>query len=184
VNIKENFKTLLEGLDTSALRDKLLETPESAWNFNPYRQKEHPEAFKGTQSIILRFNGPDEPCGDVPHKTRVYEQEEAEWAPLVAPLVSLVKELYPRNIVNRCMLAKIGAGKGVQEHKDGGISLRVSHRVHIPIITSPGVIMHVGGEPLNMLEGFAYEINNTRLHSVHNGSKTDRIHLIFDMYCY
>jgi hypothetical protein len=59
-------------------------------------------------------------------------------------------------------------------------SLTHSHRVHLPVVTNDEVRFVVGGETVNLREGQLFEINNRRMHSVHNDGAEDRVHLILD----
>ena len=80
----------------------------------------------------------------------------------------------------RASLVQLAAGHGIAEHRDMNFSLTHSHRIHLPIITNDDVWFTVGNESINMREGQLYEINNRRLHSVHNKGSEDRVHLILD----
>ena len=55
-------------------------------------------------------------------------------------------------------------------------------RIHIPIITNDKVYVINAGHAVNMKEGQAYEIDNSKVHAVNNASDKDRIHLIIDCY--
>ena len=80
----------------------------------------------------------------------------------------------------RANLVRLAAGGAIDEHRDGNFSLTHAHRVHVPIITNDRVLFKVGRETLCLPEGEIYEINNRRLHSVHNGGDAARVHLILD----
>jgi len=53
----------------------------------------------------------------------------------------------------------------------------------VPIVTNEDTLLTCGGETVNMKEGYAYEVNNQREHSVVNKGKTNRVHLLIDLYC-
>ena len=73
------------------------------------------------------------------------------------------------------------AKKSIPTHVDGGESLNIARRIHVPIVTTHKVSFTVGDETKLMREGEMWEINNSRKkHSVQNTSSYDRIHLIFD----
>ena len=55
-------------------------------------------------------------------------------------------------------------------------------RIHMPIVTNDKVYVINAGHAVNMKEGQAYEIDNSKVHSVNNASDKDRIHLIIDYY--
>ncbi|HEX6261046.1 MAG TPA: aspartyl/asparaginyl beta-hydroxylase domain-containing protein, partial [Woeseiaceae bacterium] len=80
----------------------------------------------------------------------------------------------------RTSLVRLKANSSIAEHMDMNFSLTHSHRVHLPIITNDQVLFTVGKETINMREGQLTEINNRRMHSVHNNGPEDRVHLILD----
>jgi hypothetical protein len=80
----------------------------------------------------------------------------------------------------RATLVRLAARQSIGEHQDMNFSLTHSHRVHLPIVTNDAVRFSVGRQTIHMREGEIYEINNRRMHSVHNGGAEDRIHLILD----
>jgi len=56
------------------------------------------------------------------------------------------------------------------------------HKIHVPVITNPGTIFHVGVKAKNLPVGEIVEVNNKRSHAVKNDGEQDRIHLIFECY--
>ena len=80
----------------------------------------------------------------------------------------------------RASLVRLPAGASIAEHRDMNFSLTHSHRIHLPIVTNDDVRFTVGKESINLREGQLYEINNRRLHSVHNNGTEARVHLILD----
>lgn len=80
----------------------------------------------------------------------------------------------------RASLVRLKAGCSIAEHQDMNFSLTHSHRIHLPIVTNDQVLFTVGKETINMREGQLTEINNRRMHSVHNNGPDDRVHLILD----
>jgi len=58
----------------------------------------------------------------------------------------------------------------------------IGARLHLPVQTSPHVRFHVGECSRHLDAGSLYEIDNSSLHFVKNGSSIDRIHLIFNLY--
>jgi aspartyl/asparaginyl beta-hydroxylase (cupin superfamily) len=89
--------------------------------------------------------------------------------------------MYPNCVPVKAMLVSLIAGEAVLPHRDLSTILEESHRVHLPIVTDPAVMFTVGDETIHMPAGSIYEIDNTRVHGVVNGSSIDRIHLIVDM---
>ena len=82
----------------------------------------------------------------------------------------------------RVLFTLLKANGQIPVHVDGGVSLTINSRIHIPIITNNDVLFTVNGETKNILSGEIYEINNQSYHGVRNNSSKDRIHLIVDWY--
>jgi hypothetical protein len=90
-------------------------------------------------------------------------------------------ELRHNGLRSNVLFIKLKAGHNISAHSDSGEYLLSSRRHHVPIITSEQTFFTVGSEKINMLEGECWEINNSRVHSVENNSKTDRVHLLIDI---
>jgi aspartyl/asparaginyl beta-hydroxylase (cupin superfamily) len=90
-------------------------------------------------------------------------------------------ELKHNGIRSNVLFIKLKAGHNISAHSDSGEYLLSSRRHHIPIITSDQTFFTVGSEKINMSEGECWEINNSRVHSVENSSKIDRVHLLIDI---
>jgi len=95
-------------------------------------------------------------------------------------LIEKLYNFYGDGEILRILITKLKIKKSIPPHEDGGKSLLIPRRVHIPIITNKDVIFSVNGEEKNMKVGEMWEIDNSKLHSVNNNSKKDRIHLIVD----
>jgi aspartyl/asparaginyl beta-hydroxylase (cupin superfamily) len=78
------------------------------------------------------------------------------------------------------MVAKLPPGARIDPHRDVHPSFGCGHRIHAPLATNSRVRFTVDGRPFNLAVGQIYEINNKKVHSVHNKGTTDRIHFIFD----
>lgn len=179
MNIKEEIKLITTGLDISALREAVLSTTPEEWESFTIRQDVF-SAQAHTKSIVLKFNGPMVGI-DHPGTTKTFP-EFSDWEALVMPIVSKVQEFYPSTVISKLFMPKLKANGIVQYHMDSGLTLELVHRIHIPIITNEKVDFHVGKEMVNMLEGNAYEINNSHQHGVKNGGDEARIHLMVDLY--
>jgi len=94
--------------------------------------------------------------------------------------------------VIRCLLAKLPVGVEIPVHHDTGLWATKSHRVHVPISTSPQdgpesnqVVFKCGYSDSTMeraafCQGDVIELNNRAKHMVKNNWDRDRIHLILD----
>lgn len=83
-------------------------------------------------------------------------------------------------VCGRSRLMGLGPGGSVPEHIDINYYWRTHVRVHIPIITNPGVQFRVGGETAYMAPGECWVINTFQSHEVHNQGSEQRVHLVLD----
>jgi aspartyl/asparaginyl beta-hydroxylase (cupin superfamily) len=93
---------------------------------------------------------------------------------------SLLSQKYD-GIIVRAMFANLLKGKSIDPHVDGGFLLENCHRLHLPIITNKNIDFIIENTSHYLREGIWYEFNNVKVHSVHNKSDFDRIHLMVDI---
>lgn len=91
-----------------------------------------------------------------------------------------VAPLYPHCDVVQAQLAELPAGAKIRRHRDTDI-LASLHRLHVPITTNDDVLFTIDGQRFSLAPGVLYELNNVVEHSVHNGGRTMRVHLLVDM---
>ena len=84
-------------------------------------------------------------------------------------------------VLARSRLMKLDAGCEVKNHVDFNYHWYTRVRIHIPVITNPGVMFHCGDEKIHMAAGECWIFDNWRRHNVVNGSGQDRIHLVIDL---
>jgi len=103
-------------------------------------------------------------------------------AHVAVPLMhDLIGRFYPAGgTIIRAMAAKLLSGAVIKPHCDSHPSFHNSHRIHVPITTSPRVRFNIDGRPYHFEVGKAYELNNQLNHSVMNKGTDDRITFIFD----
>lgn len=78
-------------------------------------------------------------------------------------------------------LLSLSPGAVVLEHRDRGLRLEDGEaRLHIPVLSNPGVEFVLDGEPLPMAPGECWYINADLPHSVVNRGTTARVHLVID----
>lgn len=77
---------------------------------------------------------------------------------------------------------RLGAGAEIREHRDYGLGLEESGeaRIHIPVVTGPGVEFVLADAVIEMQPGECWYLNVNRHHAVYNGSDRARIHLVVD----
>lgn len=80
----------------------------------------------------------------------------------------------------RSRLMGLAPGAIVPEHVDVGHYWRTHLRIHIPVITNPGVEFTCEGETVNMAAGECWIFDSFRIHDVRNGGTEKRIHLVLD----
>lgn len=173
-------------IDLAELRQLVLDLTEAQWDSFSLRQKRY-EVHRDTQTIGLVYD----PDFRHSHPTRLPTLQifEAALRPVLWMTADhfeetdTAKQLMQQNgrgYFVRSSLVRLKAGGSIAEHQDNNFSLAHSHRVHLPIITNDEVWFSVGSETINMQEGQLFEINNRRIHSVHNKGSDDRVHLILD----
>ena len=106
-----------------------------------------------------------------------------EWKDVLLPIMEqAAKKLGYRNYrFPRVMLAWLPASGEISRHSDGNASHYI-HKIHVPLITNPETIFHVGGKARHLPVGEIIEVNNKRVHAVKNDGEQDRVHFIFECY--
>ena len=132
------------------------------------------EAHRQTQSIVL-VKGSDLSNRKVSNQWDCFWKNEFE-----VRIVPLLKATYGPGVIVRCVFSKLLPMSKISEHRDTEHLLHFSHRVHIPIITSPKVQFNIRDEVACMEEGQVYEISNQDLHSVTSEWDHPRVHIILD----
>ncbi|SFD63636.1 Cupin domain protein [Chitinophaga sp. CF118] len=78
-------------------------------------------------------------------------------------------------------LLSLAPGSVIKPHKDPGCAYRDgTFRIHIPIITNPGVYFTIADEKLQLLAGECWYMDFSAMHSIVNLGNTSRVHLIMD----
>ena len=167
-----NFKYIGK-INPVSIAQKVVNLPFQIWEEYNYRQKKFDEHCH-TQTIPILFD----------EDFRLHNPTPTYWYPLFEDVLRNLKQkmfkVYGEGHIIRCILVKLKARKRIPPHVDVGMSLNLAKRIHVPIVTTDEVVFTVGGEIKNMREGEMWQINNSQEHSVHNKSRHDRIHLIFD----
>jgi len=78
-------------------------------------------------------------------------------------------------------LLSLAPGSVIKPHRDPGCAYHEgAFRVHIPIITNPGVYFTIEEEQLQLQAGECWYINFSTTHSIVNQGPAARIHLVMD----
>jgi hypothetical protein len=158
------------------LRTRILAQDAEAWTEQAVRQQTY-EVHSDTESIVMLFCEESWPDGEI--------YREAGWdrlADVAMPLIdTIIRTHYePGGVLLRAMAAKLKGGGRINAHRDSLRSFHMGHRVHVPITSNTGVRFTISGKPYPFDVGYAYEINNQKLHSVLNMGSEGRISFIFD----
>jgi len=187
MNFRGDFLSLGR-CDVTSLRRQVLELTEQDWSANDVRQRRF-AVHRDTQSVHLIF---DE---DFRHSDPTYRPAFNLLEPALTPLLSHIARQFrpagarallkrnktaPQGYFVRALLARLRPGGSIPEHLDRNFSLTHCHRVHVPLLTNDQVRFSVGASTRTLQEGEIWEINNRRGHSVVNGGREPRIHLIVD----
>lgn len=164
-------------VDCIALVDAVRDLGEDAWTEKQYRQESF-NVHRSTQSIVLCFVDLDQWPNLAVVREVGWERLGSSAEPVMA---SIIARCYPPGgLVIRAMAVRLPAGARIDPHVDKHESLRVSHRIHLPLVTDPRVRFFIDGVPHRFEPGRAVEVNNQLSHSVMNDGPDDRVHFIFD----
>ncbi len=100
--------------------------------------------------------------------------------PAVNEAVSYVRTA--TGIVTRVALVWMGPGAYLKPHIDMQQMAGKAHRLHAPILSSPGVVYKVGKKKFTMKVGRVYDFNNRIRHSVRHTGRLPRVNLFIDYY--
>jgi hypothetical protein len=78
-------------------------------------------------------------------------------------------------------LMRLTPGSRIKEHADLDLSIEEgAARIHIPVVTNPGVEFYLNGSRIVMEAGSAWYLRLSDPHSVHNNGDSDRVHMVID----
>ena len=155
---------------------------EEVWRVETGRQQVY-RAHAQTETVGLIFDP------DMRHTDATIHPAFARFQPLLEPVVDMVRDFFTRNLppgatgsgyFQRIILVRLAAGGSIGSHRDNGASLSRAHRIHLPIVTAPGVDFAIAGVIRHLAAGEIWEINNRKPHAVRNQSGQARIHAILD----
>ncbi|MDE0660299.1 MAG: hypothetical protein F4029_09585 [Gammaproteobacteria bacterium] len=161
----------------AALLDAVGDLDEAAWTAKEYRQKSF-NVHRSTQSIVLAFIDLEQWPNLAIARDVGWERLGNSAEPVMETIIS--RNYPPGGVVIRAMAVRLPAGARITPHVDEHESLRLSHRIHLPLVTNPRVRFFIDGVPHRFEPGRAVEVNNQMSHSVMNDGSSGRIHFIFD----
>lgn len=151
--------------DAEALAAEARALPKSAWT-------PHPTGFIGNEAVRLVT-----PAG---------EDSDAIEGPMAATenlnLCDYVRQLMAEigGVWGRSRFMGLAPGREVPPHIDINYYWRTHLRIHIPVITNPGVLFTCGDETVHMAAGECWVFDSFRQHDVQNKGDAQRIHLVLD----
>ena len=165
MRLKQPFLKLPIRFDADALAAEARALPPSAWT-------PHPTGFVGNEAVRLVT-----PAGE--------DSDNIE-GPMAAT-DSLNRCDYVRQIMaeigavwGRSRFMGLAPGREVPSHIDINYYWRTHLRIHIPVITNPGVLFTCGDETIHMAAGECWVFDSFRWHDVQNKGSEQRIHLVLD----
>ena len=139
--------------------------PQDAWTA-------HPSGFPGNDAVRLVTPGgsdTDSPFG------AMAPTEHLLRCPYVMDVMAALGAVW-----GRTRLMGLAAGAEVPPHIDVNYYWRTHIRVHIPVITNPGVEFTCAGQTINMAPGECWVLDTFRTHTVANRGASRRVHLVID----
>ncbi|NUT01298.1 MAG: aspartyl/asparaginyl beta-hydroxylase domain-containing protein, partial [Sphingomonas sp.] len=165
MRLTQPFLKLPIRFDAEALAAEVRALPASAWT-------PHPTGFVGNEAVRLVTPGG--------------EDSDAIEGPMAAT-DSLNRCDYVRQIMaeiggvwGRSRFMGLAAGREVPPHIDINYYWRTHLRIHIPVITNPGVLFTCGDETVHMAAGDCWVFDSFLRHDVQNKGDAQRIHLVLD----
>ena len=132
----------------------------------------HPDKTNGNSALPLISAGGgdnDDATGDM---------QPTPWlerSPYLRQVIASFNEVFGRS-----RFMRLAPGCEVSEHVDVHHHWFNRVRIHVPVVTNPGVIFHCGGEQRHMAAGECWIFDTWRLHRVVNGGQEQRTHLVID----
>jgi hypothetical protein len=151
--------------DAERLAAEVNALPTSAW-------LPHPTGFVGNEAVPLispggqpndDFDGPMAPT------------ESLRQCPYIMDLMAELGCVWGRS-----RLMALAAGADVPIHIDVHYHWRTHRRLHIPVITNPGVLFTCNNETVHMEAGDCWLFDSFSLHKVQNKGSERRVHLVLD----
>ncbi len=139
--------------------------PASAWTA-------HPQHFPGNSAVRLITAG-GQPTDAIEGVMGPTPQLFA--CPYVMQIMETIGSVWGRS-----RLMGLAPGAEVPVHVDSHYYWRTHIRIHIPVITNPGVSFTCGGETVHMAPGECWVFNSFLKHEVHNRGDETRVHLVLD----
>ncbi len=166
MQLPQPFIRLSLTVDADRLRSEIAQ-------FGPAEWRDHPQGHPGNSALplVARHGEPQDdgvagPMGATPHLARCPYVRQV-LAALGAP-------------IGRSRLMRLDSGSEATAHVDTNYYWSQRVRVHIPIVTTPGVRFLCGDAQTHMAPGEVWIFDTWRPHNVLNPPGVERIHLVVD----
>lgn len=158
------------------LLDEVLSLTDEDWTEYEGRKKRRGAASAVTDTIPLFYDVRQRIDSAILHKNH------ERFSTYIDEVVLAAREHFGEVEIQQAMLTRLRAGVVIPEHRDAGRVTKVTHRMHVAVITNPECIFTIGSESMNLKPGQMWNIDNVgRLHSLRNDGPTHRIHMIVDV---
>ncbi|WP_029140166.1 aspartyl/asparaginyl beta-hydroxylase domain-containing protein [Citromicrobium sp. JLT1363] len=176
---KPDFIRPLGKVDIDPLMSLVPRLSDRVWEKADGAKENTYAVFHHTQHIVFRFIHRNRDPDDY-YDTRAWPL----WAPVVEPIMhkAVAEYGFRSPIFPKAMLARLKAGHYIDLHSDGTGAPPRCHKIHVPLITNPDAIFHIGEQSFHLPAGEAVEVNNMKKHGAENAGTQDRIHLIFEVF--
>jgi hypothetical protein len=151
--------------DIERLQREIAQFSEDDW-------RAHPQDYAGNSALILVSHDGldnDDLAGAMAPAPRLRQ----------CPYIRQVLASF-NTVLGRSRLMRLAPGAEVKPHSDIAYYWRDHVRIHIPIVTDPGVRFICDGMEINMAAGEAWIFDNWRPHHVLNHTNITRTHLVVD----
>jgi hypothetical protein len=148
-----------------ALAEEARALPRSAW-------RPHPTGFPGNEAVRLVSPG-GQPTDSIVGP--MGPTDELMRCPYTMDVMSELGGVWGRS-----RLMGLGPGAKVPPHIDCHYYWVTHLRIHIPVITNPGVSFTCGDETVHMEAGECWVFDSFRRHTVENAGDEQRVHLVLD----
>jgi hypothetical protein len=165
IELEKPFYKLPIRFAAETLASEVRALPQTAWT-------PHPTGFVGNEAVRLVSPGGED--------TDAIEGPMAPTPHLLACPYTMETMTALGGVWGRSRFMGLGAGAEVPEHIDSNYYWRTHLRLHVPVITNPGVTFTCGGTSVHMKAGECWAFDSFRLHEVQNKGSDQRVHLVID----
>jgi Sulfotransferase family/Aspartyl/Asparaginyl beta-hydroxylase len=165
MRLPQPFYRLKVRFDAERLGAEIAALPPSAW-------ARHPNEIDGNSSVrLISVDGGDNDAVNGRMAMTPYLRQSAYMRQILASFGV---------VWGRSRLMRLAPGACVPQHADINYHWFTRVRMHIPVITQPGVRFFCDNQSVHMAAGEAWVFDNWRLHRVENPTTHERIHLVAD----